>query len=279
MALYPYQALKPPPPPPFLSIQKSVSKDKQYGSFSLDSDAPGISLITILDTLNPVLHLSSDLTGLLVSPQTTVNLLTLPSDGTDGGDDSSSTGTEDLDKSTFRGRSINLVHGQFPLRNLPSLGAKVSVGKREHRVTGDTLKNGAVQGSSDQLGNTSLLVLDSDEQVHGADLSHVLLLAEEPEVLLVSAGSSLELRNDARGVVGAELLVANTAGPGTDGVVGGFELDGLEACGVVRADRGGDEEEESGTGGTDAESVLCSDHCWAEVKRIATGTGNDDVSV
>ena len=68
-----------------------------------------------------------------------------------------------------------------------------------------------------------------------------------------------ELRNYARSVVGAEFAVAGAAGPGADGVGGCFEGDGFETGGVVRADGGGDHEEEGGAGGADAEGALRAD--------------------
>ena len=123
------------------------------------------------------------------------------------------------------------------LGDVPALRAQSLTGKSQDRVAGDTLQNGTVKRSSDKLLLAGLLVLHGNEEVHSADLGHVLLLAEEPQVLLEATGGSLELGQNAGSIVGTKLLVTNTAGPGTDGVVSGLQGDGLEASGVVRAQR------------------------------------------
>lgn len=71
--------------------------------------------------------------------------------------------------------------------------------------------------------------------------------------------------HDAGGVVGAEFLVADAAGPGADGVGGCFEGDGFEAGGVVGSYGGGDDEEEGGTRGADAQGPLGTDQSGAKV--------------
>lgn len=76
---------------------------------------------------------------------------------------------------------------------------------------------------------------------------------------MVAALGGLELRHDARGVVGAELAVADAAGPGAHGRGRGGEGDGAEARRVVRADGGGDHVEEGGAGGADPEGALGAD--------------------
>lgn len=73
---------------------------------------------------------------------------------------------------------------------------------------------------------------------------------------MVAPRRGRELVHDAGGVVGAELLVADAAGPGADGVRGRFEGDGFEAGGVVGADGGGDDEEEGRARGADAQGPL-----------------------
>jgi hypothetical protein len=84
-----------------------------------------------------------------------------------------------------------------------------------------------------------------------------------------------ELWEDAGRVVCAELLVAYAAGPGADGIVGGFEADGFEARWVVRADWGGDHVEESGAGGANAQCALGADHGGAEVEGVALFGGDE----
>lgn len=81
-----------------------------------------------------------------------------------------------------------------------------------------------------------------------------------------------ELWNDAGGVVGAELLVADAAGPGAHGVGGRFEADGAETGWVVRTHGGGDEVEEGGARGANAERALGADEGGAEVEGVAAGT-------
>lgn len=65
-----------------------------------------------------------------------------------------------------------------------------------------------------------------------------------------------QLVHDAGGVVGAKLFVTDATGPGADGVGGCFKGDGLEAGGVIGADRGSDDKEESGARGTDTKGTL-----------------------
>lgn len=53
--------------------------------------------------------------------------------------------------------------------------------------------------------HTALLVLPEHKEVHGADLCHDVLLAEEPQVLAVAAACCLGLGLDARRIVAAHL--------------------------------------------------------------------------
>ena len=82
------------------------------------------------------------------------------------------------------------------------------------------------------------------------------------------------LRHDARGVVRAQLHVAHTSRPGAHDGGSCLEADSLEACWVVGADGGGDQEKEGGAGGADAEGRLGADHCGTEVEGVASCGGD-----
>ena len=232
-------------------------------------------LITVLPGLHPVLDLHGKLAALLLGLKTAVDELALPADGADRAHDSGGTRAESLNETALVGRFGKLLHRVLALLNLPALRLQPLTSQREDGVTRDALEDGAVEGSGDEGLLTGLLVLESNEEVHGADLGDVLLLAEKPQVLLETAAHGLDLGHDAGRVVGAELLVTDTAGPGAHGVVGRLERDGLEARGVVRADGGGDDVEQSRTGGTDAEGLLRADHGRAKVQRVAALLGDE----
>ena len=89
---------------------------------------------------------------------------------------------------------------------------------------------------------------------------------------------SLLLGNDTGGVIGAELLVPNAARPGAHGIISSFKVDGFETGRVVGSDRGGDQEQKSGSGGSNAEGALGSDHRGAEIEGIAL-LGGDKTAV
>lgn len=76
---------------------------------------------------------------------------------------------------------------------------------------------------------------------------------------MIASFRGFELGHDAWGVIGAEFAVADAAGPGAHGGGGGSEGDGFETCGVVGSDGGGDEIEEGGAGGADANGALSAD--------------------
>lgn len=84
-----------------------------------------------------------------------------------------------------------------------------------------------------------------------------------------------DLRKHTLRVVGAELHVPDTAGPRTHILACGLERDCLEAGGVVWADGGGNDVEECGAGGANAERALGSDERGAEVEAVAAPTWNE----
>jgi hypothetical protein len=63
---------------------------------------------------------------------------------------------------------------------------------------------------------TAVFTLQQHEQVHRPDLGQLVVGAEEPEDLLVALLAGLDLRDEAGGVVGAELVAACPAGVGAD---------------------------------------------------------------
>lgn len=232
-------------------------------------------LVTILDALHPVLHPGGDLARLLVLGQTTVYQLALPADTPDGADDGGGAGSKGLDQPAVGGGLGEVAHGVLALGDEPALWGEPLAGEGEDRVAGDALEDGAVEGRGDELLLARLLVAQGDEHVHGADLGDVLLLAEQPQVLGEAAAHGVALGHDAGRVVGAQLLVADAAGPGAHGVVGGLERDGLEPRGVVRADGAGDDVQQGAAGRADAEGLLRADHGRAQVQRVAALGGDE----
>ena len=90
-----------------------------------------------------------------------------------------------------------------------------------------------------------------------------------------AALGGFHLREDARCVIGADFVVAGAARPSTDGVGGRFQGDGFKARGVVGAYGGGDDVEEGGARGANAEGALSADHGRAEVEGVAAGAGKE----
>lgn len=234
-----------------------------------------VGLVTVLDSLHPALHSQGDLARLLEVAEAAVDELALPADLADGADNGGGTRTKGLNHAAL-GRGLGeLLHGVLALNDVPALGAELLAGQGQDGVAGDALEDGAVERGGEELLLARLLVLEGDEHVHGADLGDVLLLAKEPQVLLEAAAGGLELGQDAGGVVGAELLVADAAGPGAHGVVGGLERDGLEARGVVGADGTGDDVQQGAAGRANSQSLLRANHGRAEVERVAALVGNE----
>lgn len=232
-------------------------------------------LVAVLPRLNPLLHLQGDLAGLLVVVQPAVDQVALPADLADGADDGSCAGAEDL-KHAALGRGVGeLAHGDLALGDLPPLRGEALARQRQDGVARDALEDGAVEGRGDELLLPRLLVADGDEQVHGAHLGDVLLRAEQPQVLLEAAARGLHLRHDARGVVGAELLVAHAAGPRPHGVVGGLERHGLEARRVVRPHGRRDHVQQRRPGLAHAEGLLRADERRPQVERVAPLLGDE----
>lgn len=233
---------------------------------------PLVRLISVLDGLDPVLHLESNFTGLLFLFQTAVHQLTTVADVPHGAHNGCSASTEDLNHAAFLGSLRDIRHADLALRNDPALGLQSLTSEREDGISCHTLEDSAIEGSSDQLLLSSLLILQGDEQVHCANLGHVFLFAEEPQVLLETAGSGLELGQNARSIIGTELLVTNTAGPGADSVIGSLKRDGLKASRVVRADGASNNKQKGGARRTNTQSLLSANHSGPEVQRVTTGT-------
>ena len=86
-----------------------------------------------------------------------------------------------------------------------------------------------------------------------------------------SAACRFYLRHDARHVVGSDLLIAGAARPGAHGAGCGFERDGFETCGVVRANGAANYVEERGAWRANAQSALSADEGWADVEGEPAG--------
>jgi hypothetical protein len=135
-------------------------------------------LVAVLDRLHPVLHLLRDGSGLNVVFEPTFDKATFPADLAHRTDNGSSTCAKDFHHAALIGGIGYILHGELLLEHFPSLGFQSLPREAEDRVSRDAFKDSAVKGRSEQLWLTRLLVLDSCKQVHGADLSHVLLLAK-----------------------------------------------------------------------------------------------------
>ena len=86
-----------------------------------------------------------------------------------------------------------------------------------------------------------------------------------------AAACRFHLRHDARHIVGADLLIASATRPSAHGAGCGFERDGFEACGIVRADGATDYVEERGAWRANAEGALGADEGWADVEGETAG--------
>ncbi|KAI6748546.1 hypothetical protein HG530_015319 [Fusarium avenaceum] len=91
-------------------------------------------LITVLDTLDPLLHPESDLAGLLALG---------------------------LEQTALIGGLSEFLHGVLALADLPALRNKTLTSQVEHRFTSDTLEDGTVKRSCHKLLLASLLVLEN----------------------------------------------------------------------------------------------------------------------
>jgi len=192
-------------------------------------------------------------------------VLALVADAANRGNDSSGASAEGLKHTTLIDSLGDLSHGVIALTDLELLPA---TGKLDSAATSDTRENhiGHKRASDELL--LALLVDPEDEEVHGTDLSD--LVVEEPENLVVALLSGLPLGDKGDGVVATDLVAATASGPGTAVLtLVAEQLDGLPASGVVGADRAEDDEDLGHPGEGDTDGGVGGDVGGADVEREA----------
>ncbi len=195
---------------------------------------PSMTLIPVLYPFNPPLHPRRHLPRLLALAQPALHQLPPPTDASDRTHHRGGAGPKTFHQSALARRLGQFAHGESPLVHFPSLRHEALPRERQDAVSRDPFQNRAVQRCGPELFRAGF-ALDRGEEVHGARFGHVLLVAEQPEVLVEATLGGLELRHDTRCVVRSQLPVADAAGPGPHGVVGGFQRDRFEPAWVVRA--------------------------------------------
>jgi len=189
-------------------------------------------------------------------------VLALVADAADRRHDSSSTSTESLKNTALVDGLGNLGHGVITLTDLEFTPA---ASKLDSAATSDTRKNHiSDKRAGDELLLT-LLVDPQDEEVHGTDLSD--LVVEQPENLVVTLLSGLPLRDKSDGVVATNLVAATASGPGTAVLtLIAQQLDWLPASGIVWADRAEDDEDLGLLGKSHTDSRVSGDVSGTDVK-------------
>jgi len=192
-------------------------------------------------------------------------ILTLVADAANRGYDSSSASTESLKHTTLVDSLSNFSHGVVTLTDLELLPA---TSKLDSAATSDTRKDHiSDKRASDELLLT-LFVDPENEEVHGTDLSD--LVVEEPENLVVTLLGSLSLRNKGDGVVATDLVATTASGPGTAVLtLVAEQLDGLPASGVIGTNRAEDDKDLSLLGKSNTDGRVGGDVSGADVKREA----------
>ena len=112
-------------------------------------------------------------------------------DAADGRDDGRGAGAEHLDELALVVRLHNLLHGDLALGDLKlaPLGDELDDGPAGHAGQDDAL----VEGRGHEL-LAAVAVIEEGEDVHGADLGDLVVLAEEPDHLLATQLLGLFLR-------------------------------------------------------------------------------------
>jgi len=218
--------------------------------------------LTVGDTLDFVIDTLGDRTNTIARD---LVLLALVRNSADRRHDSSGTSTESLKNTALIDSFGNLSHSVVTLTDLEFLPA---TGKLDSATTSDTRKNHICdKRASDELLLT-LFVDPQDEEVHGTDLSD--LIVEQPENLVVTLGCGLLLGNKSDGIVTTDLVAATATGPGTAVLTLVAEkLDWLPAGGVVRTDRAEDDEDLGLLGKSDTNSGVGGDVSGADIEREA----------
>jgi len=181
--------------------------------------------------------------------------------------------TEHLNDTTLLIGLDKVLHGELALRDLELAPL---TGQGQDTVTGDTGQDLTVQFRGDQLG-LALLVLPVNKAVHGADLSDLMVLSKQPQVLLESFLVGIQLRLDARGIVASDLGITSTTGPGTDLLGRRQQVHGRKAGGEVRTDGGSNDKDHSLVGSSDTQGFLGTNHGRAQVQGVAATLGDPTI--
>ncbi len=184
---------------------------------------------------NPSQHPPCDLPGLLPLLQSTLHHPPPPTNPPDGTHHRRRPSPKRLEQPPLIRGLGHVRHCEFALQHLPALRYETFAGERKDGVAGDAREDGAVEGGGDELFLPCGFIAERGEEVHGPHLGDEFFLAKQPEILLESSLCRFQLRENARRVVGTEFPVADAAGPGAHRGGGGFEGDGAEAGGEVRA--------------------------------------------
>lgn len=181
--------------------------------------------------------------------------------------------TKHLNDTTLLISLDQVLHGELALADL-ELAPLAS--QAQDTVTSDTGQDRSVQLGGHQLG-LALLVLPVHKAVHGANLGHLVIGAKQPQVLLEAFLVGIQLGLDAGGIVASDLGITSAAGPGTDLIRGGQQVDSSKARREVRTHGGGNDEDHGLVRGANAEGLLGADHGRAQVQGVTTALGDPAV--
>lgn len=258
-----------------LQVSAKIPQMNDIGSYLY---TPLMLHIPIVYILNPPLHPRRHIPRLLVGLQPTLHIPPPPIDFPHGTYYRRCPSPKRLHQPPLIRRLRQLPYPVVLLLNQPPLPLPQLLPRQlQHALPHHPLQDRPVQRRRPEHFPPRPLLPHADEEIHRPHLRHNLLFPEQPEVLVVPALRGFELRDNAGGVVRAELAVANTAGPCAHGVGGGGEGNGFETRRVVRSDGGGDQVQEGGAGGSDAEGALGANQGGAEVEGVASRAGDESL--
>mmetsp|Transcript_2165 Transcript_2165/g.6846 ORF Transcript_2165/g.6846 Transcript_2165/m.6846 type:complete len:249 (+) Transcript_2165:142-888(+) len=195
------------------------------------------------------------------------NLFLAEGDGLDRRDDGSGARAKRFEQSVLATGRADLVHGDDALFHLDLAKGTNEV---EDRGTRHARQHQAVlERRCDERRLAGALVGDQHEQVHGANLCQLVVLAVQPKNLRVALGTRLLLRHDGGPVVGTDLEGAGAAGCRADVARLGVQRDGRKTRRIVSTDWREDDEDHVAVGGGNAEVAGGGDGGGANVEGVA----------